>query len=115
MPPDDFTRRTLLAIERTYLAWWRTGLTALTVALAAARIVPELGRSDHRWPYTIVGAGFAVLGTVCIAYSERRRAALDRTVRAGEFAPPDRWMIYALTGGGVVLGVALLVLIVPDV
>ena len=33
---DDYTHRTLLANERTYLAWWRTGLTALTVALAAA-------------------------------------------------------------------------------
>lgn len=33
------SRRTLLANERTYLAWWRTGLTTLTVALAVARVV----------------------------------------------------------------------------
>jgi putative membrane protein len=32
---QDATRRTLLANERTYLAWWRTGLTSLAVSLAA--------------------------------------------------------------------------------
>src|SRR5437870_13076633 len=29
----DATRRTRLANERTYLAWWRTGLTSLAVSL----------------------------------------------------------------------------------
>ena len=32
---QDATRRTRLANERTYLAWWRTGLTSLAVSLAA--------------------------------------------------------------------------------
>ena len=40
--PRDFTRRTLLANERTYLAWWRTGITSIATALAAARLVPQL-------------------------------------------------------------------------
>src|ERR1043166_8707504 len=38
----DATRRTRLASERTYLAWWRTGLTAFAVAFGAGRVVPEL-------------------------------------------------------------------------
>ena len=38
----DSTRRTRLANERTYLAWWRTGLTTLAVAIGAGKIVPEL-------------------------------------------------------------------------
>jgi putative membrane protein len=38
----DATRRTLLASERTELAWRRTGLTALAVALAVGRVVPGL-------------------------------------------------------------------------
>ena len=43
-PPDqvaDASRRTYLAGERTYLAWWRSGLTALAVGalvLGAATI-----------------------------------------------------------------------------
>ena len=39
---QDATRRTRLANERTYLAWWRSGLTALAVSFGAGRIVPEL-------------------------------------------------------------------------
>lgn len=111
---DDYTRRTLLANERTYLAWWRTGLTSLTVALAAARVVPELAKVTHRWPYTVIGGGFALLGTLCLGYAERRRTAVDRAVRAGSFAEPDRWMTRTLAGGGVLLGVALMTLIVLD-
>ena len=38
----DATRRTYLASERTELAWWRTGLTALAVALGVGRVVPGL-------------------------------------------------------------------------
>jgi putative membrane protein len=111
---DDYTHRTLLANERTYLAWWRTGLTALTVALAAARLVPELGKVTHRWPYTVVGAGFALLGTLCLGYAERRRRSVGRSVRAGEFTDPGRGVMLALTWGGALLGVALLAIIVLD-
>src|SRR5204862_3597720 len=46
--PRDYTRRTLLANERTYLAWWRTGITSVAAALAAARVVPELSDVKHR-------------------------------------------------------------------
>ena len=42
LDPRDYSRRTLLANERAFLAWWRTGLTTLTVALAVARVVPRL-------------------------------------------------------------------------
>ncbi len=46
----DATRRTLLASERTELAWWRTGLTALAVALAVGRVIPERALADGRFP-----------------------------------------------------------------
>ena len=45
--PSGDARRTSLANERTQLAWWRTGLTALAVALAVGRLVPEIGKG-HR-------------------------------------------------------------------
>ena len=40
--PEDATRRTRLAAERTYLAWWRSALGAFAVALAAGKLVPAL-------------------------------------------------------------------------
>jgi putative membrane protein len=68
----DATRRTRLANERTYLAWWRTGLTSLAVSLAAGKVVPGLSNTHRTWPYQVIGAGFAVIGIACIGYGLRR-------------------------------------------
>ena len=38
----DATRRTRLANERTYLAWWRTGLAALGLSVAIGALLPAL-------------------------------------------------------------------------
>jgi uncharacterized membrane protein YidH (DUF202 family) len=39
-PADrDVTRRTRLAAERTWLAWWRSGIAAATAALALGTLV----------------------------------------------------------------------------
>ena len=114
LDPRDYSRRTLLANERTYLAWWRTGLTTLTVALAAARVVPELSNARHHWPYVAIGIGFAVLGIVCLAYGERRRSSVERALEQGEFSEPDRRLLLGLTGGAIVLGVAMIILMALD-
>jgi putative membrane protein len=105
----DASRRTLLATERTYLAWWRTGLTAFAVALAAARIVPELA-DVTRWPYALLGAGFSLLGILCVGYGERRRREVERAVREGRYVPTHDSVALVLAGGGVFLGVVVLVL-----
>jgi inner membrane protein YidH len=110
----DYSRRTLLANERTYLAWWRTGLTSLTVALAAARVVPVLAEATVRWPYTLLGVAFALLGVFCIGYGERRRATVDRAVREGEFADPSATVTLAMTALGVVLGIGMIALILVE-
>jgi putative membrane protein len=111
LDPRDYSRRTLLASERTYLAWWRTGLTTLTVALAAARIVPELSGSPTTWPYTVLGVVFALIGVFCIAYGERRRVTVDRAIRRGEFAEINGTLSLLLTVVGTVTGVATILLI----
>ena len=110
----DATRRTRLANERTQLAWWRTGLTALAVALAVGRVIPDLNSTSSRWPYTLVGAGFAVYGVALIAYgSSRARQVTDQLAR-GEFADPSVAATTAMTIAGGVLGLATLALIVFD-
>jgi putative membrane protein len=112
LDPRDYSRRTLLAVERTYLAWWRTGLTALAVALATARVVPGLTKKvSAQWPYTVLGVGFALLGMVCIAYGEKRRRSVSRAVRRGEFDESDPTLTIALTVGGLVLAAGLVVLL----
>ena len=51
--PDygDASRRTLLAVERTYLAWWRTGLTSFAVGLGAGKVVPALAAAFEETLY----------------------------------------------------------------
>jgi putative membrane protein len=103
--PED--RRNQLAVERTYLAWWRTGLTAYAVALATARLVPDIANTKHKWPYTLIGIGFAILGTGCILYGERRR-------RGGAFEDVSPLLSLCLTVGGILLGLGLLVVVAVE-
>lgn len=110
----DATRRTLLASERTELAWWRTGLTALAVALAVGRIVPGLDSSSQRWPYVVAGICFALYGVAVILYGSIRRATVERALAAGRFPSPPRLAHAALAAGGVLLGLLTVVLILID-
>ena len=106
----DATRRTRLANERTYLAWWRSGLTAFAVALGVGKVVPELGTGPD-WPWAVVGAGFAVLGIAFVAYGFERRRAVERALDHGGFARDSETIVGALAAAGVVLGIATFVLI----
>jgi putative membrane protein len=106
----DATRRTHLASERTYLAWWRTGLTSLTVGIGAGRLVPAL-TSGATWPYTIAGAGYALLGVLCIGYAAHRRREIERALERGGFVAPDDRVIAVMTLLGASLGLLVLVIV----
>ena len=110
MEVEDATRRTRLATERTYLAWWRSGLTALAVGLAAGKLVPELS-SGASWPYELLGVAYSLLGIAFIAYAHRRQTAVEAAVRRGEWAPIDQRVALALTIAGVVLGAATIAVV----
>jgi putative membrane protein len=105
--PEQPGRRTSLAVERTYLAWWRTGLTAYAVALATARIVPELSKAGAQWPYTLLGIGFALFGTASILVGEQRR-------RYGDSQDASPAYTSGLMLGAVLLGAGLVVVLVVN-
>jgi putative membrane protein len=110
----DAPRRTHLANERTYLAWWRTGLAALAAGIGIGRLVPSLTHQT-RWPYAILGAGFALVGIGAIGYGLVRQRAVRDAVRRGQFEHPHDAVLVALTGAGVALGALLLVLVLVRV
>jgi putative membrane protein len=107
-------RRTSLANERTQLAWWRTGLTALAVALAVGRLVPEIGSGHTQWPYTLVGVGFALYGIALIGYGSVRSRAVDQAAARGEFAPTPYATLTALGLVGMTLGLLTMLLVIFD-
>jgi putative membrane protein len=110
----DATRRTRLASERTELAWWRTGLTALAVALAVGRVVPELSDSSTRWPYVAVGVCFGLYSLGVFAYGSHRRRAVEQALDEGQFPDPPPLAHGALVAGGVILGLLTVALIVAN-
>jgi putative membrane protein len=110
----DASRRTYLAGERTQLAWWRTGLTALAVALGVGRVVPELSGSAERWPYVIAGVGFAIWGIVAIAYGTANREAMAKALHEGRFHEAPTWPLRTLTFTGIGLGLLTALLILLD-
>jgi putative membrane protein len=111
--PGD-VRRTSLANERTLLAWWRTGLTALAVALAVGKVVPDLGHRSTQWPYTLVGLGFVLYGISLIAYGSARSRAVDEAAARGDYSPTPHRAISALALIGVALGLLTALLLLID-
>jgi putative membrane protein len=110
----DALKRTDLANERTQLAWWRTGLTALAVALAVGRVLPDLGDTSHAWPYTVVGVGFALYALLLIGYGSLRARSVADSVRRGGGVPSHDRVLLVLTTVGIVLAAATTLLILLD-
>jgi putative membrane protein len=106
----DATRRTRLANERTYLAWWRTGLAAFAVSLAAGRLVPALAGGPQGL-YSVVGVLFGVLGIMLIAYGRWRGRAVDDAIAEGRYQRADDRFLTLIACLASIGGLLLIVLI----
>jgi putative membrane protein len=109
----DATRRTRLANERTYLAWWRTGLTAFAVSIGSGKLVPAL-TTGGTWPFIAIGIGFAIIGVFCSGYAFWRYREVEEAVSRGEFVSPDERLVALLSGIGAALGVLLVVVLLTE-
>jgi putative membrane protein len=107
----DATRRTRLASERTYLAWWRTALAAFAVSLGVGKVVPEL-TGGSSVGYKLVGVGYGLLGVAFIAFGLRRQQLQEAAMLEGGFAPFGRGAALAFAAAGIVLGVATVVVVI---
>ena len=105
----DVTRRTRLAAERTWLAWWRTGIAATTASIAVGGLVPQLveGSGLHPPRGRLRGPG---------GLDVRRRRLRKRGGRRGAGRGPLRaapavWTMALSCAGGVLAVATLLVVI----
>jgi putative membrane protein len=108
----DATRRTWLASERTWLAWVRTGLTATAVAFAIGKVVPDLAATHHRWPYSVLGVGYAVLGAALVWYGFHRRREVDEAIAAGRYVSAKPRAMAAFAVFATLLGAAAAILLI---
>lgn len=107
----DASRRTRLANERTYLAWWRTALASFAVSLGAGQLLPSLTGSQGGIVFEALGIGFGLIGMLCIGYALQRYLAVEKAIDHGTFVAPSKALTVALTVVGLALGVLVLVAI----
>jgi putative membrane protein len=111
---QDAPRRTWMAAERTYLAWLRTGLGALGLALAVGRLIPALIHVSHV-EFGLLGAGYGVFGVLVLVLGAYRAHRTRAALGSGLPMPLDYWEITVLTVFSVVLAVVTIALIFVEV
>jgi putative membrane protein len=110
----DVWQRTSMAAERTWLAWWRTALTATAGALAVGRFAPEL-LDVAPWPYVLLGCGYAALALGLLVFGARRQRELERSILDRVHAPLAFRLVAAFTIGGVLLVAFTVVLVAAQI
>jgi putative membrane protein len=113
-PSDlDQMRRTSMAAERTWLAWWRTALGASAGALAVGRFAPEL-LDVAAWPYILLGCGYASLAVGLLIVGAQRQRELEHALQTGGHLPLQFRTVAVFTVGGVALAVITVVLVIAQ-
>ena len=110
---DDASRRTYLAAERTWLAWWRTGLTASAAAIGIGRIAPELV-GGRNWPFVVIGVGYAALAFAILVLAGVRHRAVSRALHGGGYAELSEALAVAITAAGALFAVATIVVVLTE-
>jgi uncharacterized membrane protein YidH (DUF202 family) len=113
-PSDlDQVRRTSMAAERTWLAWWRTALGASAGALAVGRFAPEL-LDVAAWPYILLGCAYASLAVGLLIVGAQRQRELEKALRTDGHVPLQFRTVGFFTVGGVALAVMTVVLVLAQ-
>jgi putative membrane protein len=114
-PPSelDQARRTSMAAERTWLAWWRTALAGSAGALGVGRLAPEL-LDVAAWPYVLLGCGYASLAVGLLLVGAQRQRELEHALRTGGHVPLRFRTVALFTVGGVALAVMTVVLVIAQ-
>jgi putative membrane protein len=102
--------RALLALERTLLAWLRTGLSLITFGFLIARIGVWLrvqGSGGELHGARFMGALFAAMGAVANLLALARYLAFRRAILASGAVPTSPRALLVFTSGVAIIGAAL--------
>ena len=98
MAASGEVHRTQLAHERTYLAWWRTGLAAIAAGFAVGRVLPEVV-GGTTWPYIALGTVLTASGLAAMVYGIVHYRELEAALREDREPHIGEGFVLALAGG----------------
>ena len=107
-------QRMRLLHERTYLAWWRTGLAGIAAGFGVGRVLPDvLGGTN--WPYVALGTALAAAGLTAMVYGIVHYRELQASLREEREPRTAEGFLLALAAVGIAVGAVsvLLVLLSP--
>jgi putative membrane protein len=102
--------RTRLAHERTYLAWWRTGLAGIAAGFAIGRVLPDVVGATS-WPYVALGTALAASGLAAMVYGILHYRDLQAALRENREPRTGEGFVLALAAVGIAVGVVSVVLV----
>lgn len=108
------SRRTVLAAERTWLAWFRTGIGAAAAAVGVGGVLPKL-TDQESWAYVALGAGFAALAVGIFIEGWRRQREIYSALDDDVNLPTGIKSIAVLSIAGGVLALATLALLISEI
>jgi putative membrane protein len=111
---DSAPRRTWLAAERTYLAWVRTALGALGLAVAVGRLLPALAQVSHL-AFGLLGAAYGAFGVLLLVFAAYRSRGVRTALAAQDRLPEHGWTLTVVTVFGLVLAVFTIVLVLVEI
>ena len=109
----DQARRTSMAAERTWLAWWRSALAASAGALGVGRLAPEV-LDVAPWPYVLLGCAYAALAIGLLVLGALRQRDLEHALRTGGHVPLPFRTVGIFTAGGIALAILTVVLVIAQ-
>lgn len=87
---DWARRRTVLSSERTFAAWVRTGLSCISVGLAASKLLGDL---RPLWLLRTLAVGLVALGVLALLFGYRSYSKSARDLESGEEHTLPLWWI----------------------
>lgn len=99
------SRRTVLASERTWLAWFRTGVGVSAAAVAVGGVIPRLVEGS-RWPFIVLGVGYALLALGVFVMGLARFREIESAIEHGDDVSSGATPLLWLTGFGAFLSIA---------
>lgn len=110
------SRRTVLAAERTWLAWFRTGIGTGAAAIAVGGLLPKLheaeGASDTG--YIVLGVAYGLLAVAIFALGLRRQREVAEALKSGDDLPSDLRDVTVLSTVAGLLAIATVILLIVN-